>query len=324
MVCYSPRQVFVSPSHKTANGKKVIVFSNVSAKLFEKDKKSVLESFAIPCGQCIGCRIQRSRIWSMRCSHEAQLWKDNIFLTLTYNPESVPRSLVHRDVQLFLKRLRKYIVSLNPYSRDSDKVFYDDWNFKNRVRYFMCGEYGEKFSRPHYHLILFNFKPKDMERRGRYYVSETISKLWPKGFHLIGDVNYKTCNYVARYIFKKFIGPKEQFDLHYDGRVPEYIRMSTNPGIAYDWYVKFKCDLYPHDRDIICEGGKVYNSKVSPYFDRQLEKDSPDEFALVKSRREYFADFDNVDFTFRRLKDREKCAKVNFSRNVRSYDDGLV
>lgn len=63
----------------------------------------------LPCGQCIGCRIDRSRAWAMRCVHQASMYPDNCFVTLTYAPEYLPYngSLVHRDFQLFMKRLRK-------------------------------------------------------------------------------------------------------------------------------------------------------------------------------------------------------------------------
>ncbi len=91
----------------------------------------------LPCGQCIGCRLERSRQWAVRCMHEASLYSFNSFVTLSYSPECLPSldSLCVRDFQLFMKRLRKQF---------------------SKVRFFHCGEYGDDTRRPHYHALLFN------------------------------------------------------------------------------------------------------------------------------------------------------------------------
>ena len=107
---------------------------------FVKPREALIrEKLEVPCGQCIGCRLERSRQWAVRCIHEAQLHKDNCFITLTYNDEHLPSppSLSVRDFQLFMKRLRK--------------------RFGKGIRFFHCGEYGEKYGRPHYHACLFGF-----------------------------------------------------------------------------------------------------------------------------------------------------------------------
>ena len=96
----------------------------------------------VSCKQCTGCRQEYARQWAMRNIHEASLWLNNIFITLTYNDQNLPEhnKLVKKDFQDFMKRLRK-----------NKKA-----NTKNPIRFFHCGEYGEKFGRPHYHAILFN------------------------------------------------------------------------------------------------------------------------------------------------------------------------
>lgn len=93
----------------------------------------------IPCGRCIGCRLEHSRQWAIRCVHEASLHEENTFLTLTYNNEYVDPnfSLNKTDITNFLKRLRK--------------------NTGRKIRYFQCGEYGEQFHRPHHHVLLFGY-----------------------------------------------------------------------------------------------------------------------------------------------------------------------
>ena len=91
----------------------------------------VKEHLYVPCGQCVGCRLERSRQWAIRCVHEAQMHRSNCFITLTYSPDFLPDppSLNLRDFQLFMKRLRK--------------------RFGDGIRFFHCGEYGEQCGRPH-------------------------------------------------------------------------------------------------------------------------------------------------------------------------------
>src|SRR3954449_8205389 len=92
------------------------------------------EKFSLPCGQCIGCRLERSRQWAMRCVHENKMHPRSSFVTLTYDDKNIPPagSLSKRDFQLFMKRLRK--------------------SQSNPLRFFACGEYGETTHRPHYHV----------------------------------------------------------------------------------------------------------------------------------------------------------------------------
>lgn len=129
MPCYFPMQGFRSKT-LTDNGKRKIVFS----------KNQGFEDLPVtlPCGQCIGCRLEHSRQWAIRCLHEASLHEHNCFLTLTFDDEHLPKSesLDVRDLQLFMKRLRK--------------------EYGKGIRFYACGEYGEKYYRPHYHLCLFN------------------------------------------------------------------------------------------------------------------------------------------------------------------------
>ena len=112
----------------------------------------------VPCRQCTGCRQEYSRQWAMRNMHEASLWLNNIFITLTYDNDNIPNitnddgkiisnTLVKKDFQDFMKRLRKHKKATT----------------KNPVRFFHCGEYGENFGRPHYHAILFNTNFRDTQ-----------------------------------------------------------------------------------------------------------------------------------------------------------------
>lgn len=220
----------------------------------------------LPCGQCIGCRLERSRQWAIRCMHEADMHEDNCFITLTYNEENLPknRSLQLEDFQNFMKRLRKA--------------------YDHKIRFFHCGEYGEKLGRPHYHALLFGHDFKDRERfkncNGyRLDTSDELSGLWKKGFHLVGDVTFESAAYVARYIMKKVTG--EKMEDHYKGLKPEYVTMSRRDGIGKGWYEKFKKDVYPDDF-VVVNGGL---SKAPRYYDGLLDKDDHKMYEMLKERR---------------------------------------
>lgn len=181
----------------------------------------------VPCGKCPGCRCDRSREWANRMILELEDYPNAIFVTLTYRDSDLPLTqsgvptLDHRDVQLFLKRLRK---------RFSGK----------RIRFFISGEYGSTTFRPHYHGIIYGLSLSDFSDlviRGQnglrqdYYTSPLFERIWSHGFVLLSDVSWHTCNYVARYVLKKQFGNSDEFA---DGRLPEYNVSSRRPGIGRD------------------------------------------------------------------------------------------
>ena len=132
MTCYAPLHGYYSQERNPKTGKRSVVFSRNSG----YDDRRV----SVPCGQCIGCRLERSRQWAVRCVHESSLHRFSSFITLTYNDEHLPsdRSLNVEHFQRFMKRLRKHLEPL-------------------KIRFFHCGEYGDKFRRPHYHAIVFGY-----------------------------------------------------------------------------------------------------------------------------------------------------------------------
>lgn len=223
----------------------------------------------IPCGRCIGCRRERARQWAMRCMHEASLYNDNCFITLTYDDEHLKDDSLHvEDFQKFMKRLRK---------RFPDQL----------IRYYQAGEYGEKYQRPHYHACLFNFTPPDLQlwrvKDGvRLYTSDIMADTWGHGYCVIGDVTFESAAYVARYIDKKILGgTDEKRTAHYHGRHPEYSTMSRRPGIGSGFLKKWKTDIFPKDYCVV-NGKKV---KPPKYYDSILEKEEPDVFTEIKSKR---------------------------------------
>ena len=119
MPCYKPLKAYYA-REVNDTGKRSLVFNSEKA-LFPAQLQ-------IPCGRCIGCRLDRSLSWALRCVHEASMHDENCFITLTFNDEHLAKnkSLKVSDFQNFLKRLRQFI---SP----------------RKVRYFHCGEYGSKF-----------------------------------------------------------------------------------------------------------------------------------------------------------------------------------
>lgn len=292
---------------------------------FSKDKQKTLivfsrplswrgERIELPCGQCVGCRLDRARMWAVRCVHEASLYENNCFITLTYDKYNLPEngSLCLRDWQLFAKRLRK--------------------KYPQKIRFFQCGEYGDgPGRRPHHHAVLFNHDfadKKAFSKRLDYtiYTSDELSKLWQKGFTTVADVNLKSAGYVARYSMKKITGKKKEE--HYGNMVPEFATMSRRPGIGKGWYDKFSGDVYPNDR-VIIDG--TY-SRPPRFYDNLLGKDDPSTLALLKIEREknqkYVEDVVNgrvileSDSSDRRLIEKEK-TKIGQIGLLSRHKDGV-
>ena len=250
----------------------------------------------VPCGQCIGCRLEYSRQWAIRCVLEAKLHPDNTcwFVTLTYDEEHCffnsyacdtdtgeviypVRSLTPSDLTKFLKDLRRYY---------SYHFGLDD------IRFFASGEYGSKNMRPHFHLILFNcpipdLKPFGYQKRSdfTYYESDIFTKVWKKGFVCIGELSFDSCAYVAKYMLKKHKGPDSEIYYKSHGLVPEFSRMSRNPGIARSWYDKNKDKIYQFDSLGISVGKQSYVPKPPAYFDRLFAFEEPEIIEDIKKHR---------------------------------------
>lgn len=147
------------------------------------------------CKKCIHCRKARAYELAARCTLHASLYKENSFLTLTYD-ESKPEyhnNFQYKDVQDFKKRYRQYV------SR----------TLKRRVEIFNVHEYGRN-GKKHWHLIVFNHdfsEERDFHtRRGLHnvYTSTQLEKLWPHGLSEIGSVEQGSAMYIAQYMEKDF------------------------------------------------------------------------------------------------------------------------
>lgn len=163
----------------------------------------------LPCGQCMPCRINNRRVWTTRLTLESYRHHASSFITLTYSDENLPKTqnglptLVKRDLQLFMKRLR---FSVRPIE----------------VRFFAVGEYGERTFRPHYHALLFGLGAES---------AQTINAAWSLGLVHIGSLTKDSCQYCAGYVTKKMTLAS---DPRLEGRAPEFAIMSRKPGIGHD------------------------------------------------------------------------------------------
>lgn len=275
------------------SGKVPVVFNFQQA-----DSSQKLE---IPCGRCTGCRLERARNWAIRMLHEAKLYKDNWFITLTYEEGSLPRTvqglptLRPEDFTLFMKRLRKHYSCAArgegptapsprplPHGPTGPETPLD-----NRIRFYQCGEYGEQTARPHHHAIMFNLPLHDLapityartKNAHALYKSPTLERLWRKGHVTIGKVTFETAAYVAAYVTKKISGPMAQE--HYQGRLPEYSTMSRRPGIGAAFAAKYQDEIYTADSVII----RGLEMKPPKFYDSHLERRDPQLYYEVRDRR---------------------------------------
>lgn len=317
MTCYHPLKCYKAPDGK-------ITFNKSEA------WQDINRLTTVPCGQCRGCRLERSRQWAVRCALEAETHENNIFLTLTYNDKSLPKggTLYRKHVQDFFKRLRKKYVPKNPYTPNSPAWL--EFKRKKEIRYYGCGEYGEQLGRPHYHVCLFNFAPppegerlvKETKTGEKLYTHPDLMALWGHGHVSYGNVTFQSAAYVARYIMKKQNGPETD---HYDktdpetGEIkrvhPEFSFMSLKPGIGAYFLQDYLSDVYPCDEIILPHTQKRY--KPPKYFDTLYKKfDEKAHRDLKISRQESLAKHASNN-TPERLRVREFILETKLDRLIR-------
>jgi hypothetical protein len=306
MPCYSPLTAYRAKT-TGESGKRALVF-NPNAGYRDRPVQ-------IPCGQCVGCRLEKSRQWAIRCVHEATEHERNCFITLTYSPENLPKdhSLDKTHFQKFMKRLRK---------------------LENRpegdgIRFYACGEYGELRNRPHYHAILFNhdFEDKTLwsKKNGNLlFRSETLERLWPYGFASIGNVTFESAAYVARYCMKKITGEKAEDEYKIldkeTGEIyeiqPEFALMSRRPGIGKTWYEKYRKDT---DKDFITVNKQKCG--IPRYYDTLREKLDEKSLEEIKWKRREKAAKNKEENKPERLRQKETVKKEQTKLLIRSIEE---
>lgn len=198
--------------------------------------------FSVPCGKCFNCCVRYSKEWAVRCLDELQ-YNDGVGCLLTLTYAASDGNLHRKDLQDFIKRLRRRI---------------EPQNFK----YFGCGEYGGKRNRPHYHLMLFGYRPDDLIEVSRkkdriYYKSDFLADVWNLGFVSVGDITFRSAIYCSKYLQKLDDRPHE---------VKPFTCMSLKPGIGYR---NLKYDDILNERRYF--DGKAYT--LPRYYVNRAEKD---------------------------------------------------
>lgn len=314
MPCFSPMVASWYGAY-TENGKHKMIltrrYDGVNG-LMPKYQEKV-----VPCGQCIGCRLDYSRQWANRMMCELEYHQNAYFVTLTYNDGHLPISyypdpgtgeafesmtLKPDDLKAFMKRLRRQ----------------QEYNGNDKhIAFFACGEYGGKNLRPHYHLILYDIDLPDLKPVGKsnageykYFSSEILEKLWSApaarpylqidrgnsqrlikagekssiGNVQVCNVSWETCAYVARYIVKK---QKGQASVYYDtfSLVPEFTRMSLKPAIGKQYFDDHKGEIYRYDRLYLSTAKRGISSRPPAYFDRLFDAEQPSMMENLKQER---------------------------------------
>lgn len=252
-------------------------------------KKVFANSQEIPCGHCIGCRLNYSKQWAVRLMCELPYHKEAWFLTLTYNDENIPTTvhdgkvrhpLVKKDVQLFLKRLRKRFPP-------------------NSVHYYCCGEYGSLTHRPHYHMILFLDVPLEETTRSknilhkvqngnRYYVNDFIQSIWYRpgnprqsaGFHYLANVSFDCCSYVANYVTKKLNGGMSYEEF---GLTNVFAIMSQKPAIGRQFFEDHESDIYEQYSFLVPNMDKPLRIRPPHYWDNLFDIEHHEELCDYKA-----------------------------------------
>lgn len=285
---------------ETYDGKVSFTGSYIKDNEFTKEFHEKLENSKyiksvkmIPCGQCISCRLNKSRDWANRIMCEAEQYENNYFFTLTYADEYLPvKRVYNNETGEIITGFTLKKEDLNKFNHDLRQYWQRKYNHIG-IRYYECGEYGSLNERPHYHCIIFNLPHLDdlvkyrvTEINDILYTSETLSKIWGKGYVVIGEVTWDSASYVARYVLKKHFG--KEADEYYKSmaKIPEFTTMSRMPGIGYNYYEENKKTIYKTDEIFIRGKDGVIGTKPSKYFDRLYEQEDPENYKKIKLQRE--------------------------------------
>lgn len=247
----------------------------------------------LPCGWCLGCRLDNSRMWALRMMHEARYSTDNYFITLTYSDKNMPfgGDLRYSDLRDFFKRARHLFQGVpSPTTRRPKRrvVTEDDPAF----RYFACGEYGDKTLRPHYHFCAYNFKIDDLRpfkqtKTGMYFTSQSLTETWRHGHVIVVKLDWACAKYVSGYVTKKMnthegvrlLSPETEDE---EAQYYTIQRAFQSKGLGLEWYNANKKEVW--DLDGCLFGGK-YMVRVPRFYFKQLQRDDPDKAEDVLMRR---------------------------------------
>lgn len=238
-------------------------------------------SVSIPCGRCLGCRLDYSRQWADRMMLELDHSKKAVFLTLTYNEENVPYCAEDE----FAGEVVWYDL-YKPHVSEFMKVLRSRKEFEKReLRFFASGEYGKRTKRPHYHLIVFGLGLDDFpdlevqtvnELNQPVFKSKYLEGVWKKGFCTICDVSWNTFAYVSRYVVKKAFN----VSLPTPYNSPEFSLMSRRPGIGSYYFDEHQFD--PEFKSVWVAGKEINTPK---FYLKKLKLTNPELYDKLSAER---------------------------------------
>lgn len=289
MPCFNPLHAFPYPSDSSRAGQ-YYVYSNFIDKpdIIDPETGEVYSQINIPCGKCIGCRMDYSKEWATRIMLEALRSKENYFITLTYDDFHVHKNedgaltLFKPDLSAFMKRFRSRLEYLTG---------------ETGVRFFGCGEYGEKTFRPHFHICVFNaplsstLRLEGKNKLGQaLFSSDIVDDSWSFGHTAIGELSWNTAAYTARYTLKK-AGGKDNHFYEKLGVEPEFVNMSRRPGIGAYFFDDNYTKIYQDGRIILpaISKDKPNIQSIPKYFDKKMSDLDPLTLSKVKVQRQLVA-----------------------------------
>lgn len=237
---------------------------------------------SVPCGKCPACRANNASQWATRVMHESEFCDSGCFITLTYNPAKCPKdyALRKKDLQDFLKRLRRHI----------------EYHKLGHIRaFFGVGEYGEKYGRPHYHLIILGWSPNDLQYHSEsysgetLYTSKTVEDCWGKGFAPVGVVKSEAAAYVARYGRKIFANSQGKC------KQSPFMLASRNIPLSNGEYGALGAEWVVQNHKVLRFGYLNHPTKagvkrrIPEYYFDLLERWYPDEYEVIKQKRYDYA-----------------------------------
>lgn len=268
--------------------------------------------FYVPCGQCGECRLSRARMWATRCVHEASQWKQNCFITLTYKTPPSGNTLDPQDTKAFIRRLQ--------YKLDTP------------FKYFLVGEYGDNFDRPHYHALIFGYdfglnrhrlsqaatnpftNDKNKSTTDLTVLHDTnalncpeLTDIWGLGYTSVGELTFDSAAYCAQYAMKKVNGPKAK--AHYQGRHPEFMRTSQN-AIGKQYALQFANEIIQHN-SVLSNG---VSQPIPNYYLRQYEKNNYN-LTELKQQREEFSQTHSIEKSYIRACQLDSKFKLKISKS---------
>lgn len=313
MTCENPRVVWVRRHYPIGLTDEQITEYNKPKMQYRKGYMAV----EVPCGKCLGCRLDHANEWATRCYCELKEWGTGCFITLTYNNPHLPLTkkgiptLNKKHIVQFMKNLRKH---------EKGEKYWTNPNtgkYEAPIRFMVAGEYGDKNQRPHYHLCIFNWKPDDLkyektEDGNILYTSKKVDKYWEnkqqkeghksRGFSIIGELTYKSACYVARYCQKKAgieskprrwkwieevnkktgeIKQVKKIVKENKIREDEFINSSRNPGIGRNYWERHKEEIKKNN-GIWVNDGKAKLKRIPRYFRKRWNEENWLEFETWK------------------------------------------